>query len=75
MNGNFECRFCMNVSNEKCNVFNGCLSELERVNNYYLVDDVNSEEGSDPAVAQRIGLGWKAYNSMSMLCGKRHMEY
>ena len=35
MNGNSECRVCMNVSNEKSNkVLNGCLSELEKVNNY-----------------------------------------
>ena len=28
------------------------------------------------ADTRRIGLGWKAFNSMSsMLCGKTHMEY
>ena len=34
----------MNGSNEECkNVLNGCLSELERVNNYcYLGDNMNS---------------------------------
>ena len=30
-------------------------------------------EGSELAVTRRIGLGWKAFNSVSsMLCGKRH---
>ena len=32
MNGNFECRACMNVQNN-------CLSELERVNSCYLGDN------------------------------------
>ena len=72
MNGNFECKACMNVSNKVCNnVSNGCLRELEKVNNYcYLGDNMNGGRGS---VTRRIGLDWKAFNSMSsMLCGKRH---
>ena len=75
MNGNFECRVCMNGSNEECkNASNGCLGELERVNSYcYLGDNVNGGGGNELAVTQRIGLGWKAFNSVSsMLCGKRH---
>ena len=75
MNGNFECRVCMNGSNEECkNASNGCLGELERVNSYcYLGDNVNGGGGIELAVIRRIGLGWKAFNSVSsMLCGKRH---
>ena len=75
MNGNFECRVCMNVSNKVCNnVLKFRLSELERVNNYcYLRDNVNGGGGSELAVTRRIGLGWKAFNSMSpMLCDKRY---
>ena len=71
MNGSFECRACMNVSNKVCNnVLNVCLSELEKVNSYcYLEDNMNG-------VTCRIELGWKAFNGVSsMLCGKRHMEY
>ena len=65
MNGNFECRVCMNGSNEKCkNASNGCLGELERVNSYcYLGDNVNGGGGSELAVTRRIGLGWKTFNS------------
>ena len=46
MNGNFECRVCMNVSNKEGNkVSNGCLSESERVNNFcYLEDNMNGGE-------------------------------
>ena len=65
----------MNGSNEECeNASNGCLGELERVNSYcYLRDNVNGGRGSELAVTRRIGLGWKAFNSMSsMLCDKRH---
>ena len=53
---------------------NGCLSELEKVNSYcYLGDNANGGRRSEPVVTRRIGLGWKAFNSMSsMLCGKRH---
>ena len=75
MNGNVECRVCMNISNEKCNnVSNVCLSELEKANSYcYLGDNMNGGGGSELAITRRIGLGWKAFNSMSsMLCGKRH---
>ena len=75
MNENFECKVCMNGSNEKCkNVSNSFLSELERVNNYcYLGDNVNGGGGSELAVTRRIGLGWKAFNSVSsMLRGKKH---
>ena len=73
MNGNFECRVCMNGSNEECkNASNGCLGELEKVNIYcYLGNNVNGGGGSELAVTRRIGLGWKAFNSVSsMLCGK-----
>ena len=75
MNGNFECRVCMNGANvEYKNASNGCLGELERVNSYcYLRDNVNGGGGSELAVTRRIGLGRKAFNSVSsMLCGKRH---
>ena len=75
MNGNFGCRVCTNGANrEDKNVSNACLGELERVNSYcYLGDNVNGGGGSDLAVTRRIGLGWKAFNSVfSMLCGKRH---
>ena len=75
MNGNFECRVCINGANVECkNASNGCLGELERVNSYcYLGDNVNGGGGSELAVTRRIGLDWKAFNSVSsMLCGKRH---
>ena len=75
INGNFECRVCMKGANEECkNVSNSCLSELERVNNYFFLRDNMNEGGrSELAVTRRIGLGWKAFNSMSsMLCSKRH---
>ena len=51
MNGNFECRVCMNVSNKIFNkVLNVCLSELEKVNNYcYLGDNMKSGGGSELA--------------------------
>ena len=65
----------MNVSNKVCNnVLNVCLSELKRVDNFlYLVDNMNGGGKSELAVTRRIGLGWKAFNSMSsMLYGKRH---
>ena len=65
----------MNGANVECkNASNGCLDDLERVNSYcYLEDNVNSEGGSELAVTRMIGLGWKAFNSVSsMLCGKRH---
>ena len=78
MNGNFECRVCMNGANVECkNASNGCLGELERVNSYcYLGDNVNGGGRCELAVTRRIGLGWKAFNSVSsMLCGKTHMEY
>ena len=67
INGNFECRVCMNASN-------GCLSEMERVNSYcHLEDNVKGGGGSELAVTRRIGLGWKAFNSLSsVLCGKKH---
>ena len=50
------------------------MSELERVNGYfYQGDNMNGEGRSELAVTRKIGLGWKAFNSMSfMLCGKRH---
>ena len=72
MNGNFECRVCMNVSNKVCkNVSNVCLSELERRNNFCYIR--NGGRGKELIVIRRIGLGWKAFNSMfSMLCDKRH---
>ena len=56
----------MNVSNKVCNnVLNVCLSELERVNNFcYLGDNMNGGGGSELAVTRRIGLGWKAFNSI-----------
>ena len=75
MNGNFECRVCMNGANVKCkNASNGCLGELEKVNSYcYLGNKMKGRGGSELAVTRRIGLGWKAFNSVSsMLCGKRH---
>ena len=75
MNGNFECRVCMNGANVECkNASNGCLDELERVNSYcYLGDKVNGGGRSELAVTRRIALGWKAFNSVSsMLCGERH---
>ena len=78
INGNFECRVCMNGAKVECkNASNGCLRELERVNSYcYLKDNVNGGGGSELAVTRRIGLGWKAFNSVSsMLCCKTHMEY
>ena len=65
----------MNGANVECkNAPNSCLGELEGVNSYcYLGDNVNGEGGSELAVTRRIGLGWKALNSVSfMLCGKRH---
>ena len=65
----------MNGANVECkNASNGCLGELERINSYcYLGDEVNGGGGSELAVTRRIGLGWKAVNSVSsMLCGKRH---
>ena len=65
----------MNVSNKVCNnVLNVCLKELGRVNNFfYLRDNMNGGGGSELADTRRIGLGWKAFNSMSsMLCGKKH---
>ena len=65
----------MNVSNKVCNnVSSVCLSEMERLNNFcYLGDNMNGGGGSELVVTSRIGLGWKAFNSMSsMLCGKRH---
>ena len=57
----------MNVSNKVCNnVSNVFLSELERVNNFcYLGDNRNCGRGSELAVKRRIGLGWKAFKSMS----------
>ena len=59
MNGNFECRVCMNDSNEECkNVSNSSLIELEGVNIYcYLGDNINGGKGSELAVTRRIGLG------------------
>ena len=63
--------FKINFSNEKCNnVLNVCLSELERVNNFcYLGVNMNGGGGRELAVTRKIGLGWKAFNSMSsMLC-------
>ena len=75
INGNFECRVCMNGAKVECkNSSDGCLGELERVNSYcYLGDKMNGGGGSELAVTRRIGLGWKAFNSVSsMLCGKRH---
>ena len=75
MNGNFECRVCMNGAKVECkNALNGCLGELEKVNSYcYLRDNVNGGSGSELAVTRRIGLGWKVFNRVfSMLCGKRH---
>ena len=70
MNGNFECRVCMNVSHKVCNNFlNVCLSELERVNSYcYLGDNMNGGRESELAVTLRMmivlsrrgGLRWKA---------------
>ena len=63
----------MNGANVECkNSLNGCLGELETVNSY-LEDNVNGGRGSELAVTRKIGLGWKAFNSVSsMLCGKRH---
>ena len=59
----------MNDSSEECNNFSdGCLSELERVNSYcYLGDNMNGGGGSELAVTRRIGLDWKAFNSMSSM--------
>ena len=65
----------MNGANVECkNASNGCLGELERVNSYcYLGDNVNGGGGSELAVTRRIGLGRKAFNSVSsMLFDKRH---
>ena len=47
---------------------------MERVNTYcYLGDNMNGGRGSEFPVTRMIGLGWKAFNSLSsMLCGKRH---
>ena len=60
MNGNFECRVCMNGANVECkNASNGCLGELERVNSYcYLGDNVNGGGGSELAcyMKDRTGL-------------------
>ena len=75
MNGNFECRVCMNASNELCkNAWHGCLHRLERVNiSCYLREKMNSGGRSELAVTRRIKLDWKAEDSMSsMLCDKRH---
>ena len=65
----------MNALNMVCkNILNVCLSELGRVNNFcYLGDNMNGERGSELVVTRRIGLGWKAFNSMSsMLRDKRY---
>ena len=50
------------------------LSELEREDNFcYLGDTVNGGGGSELVVTRRVGLDWKAFNTMSsMLCGKRY---
>ena len=67
----------MNASMEECNdALNNFMNEMERVNNYcYLGDNMNGERGSELAVTRRIGLGWKAFNSMSSMWQKTHMEY
>ena len=73
VNRNFEFMVCMNSLNEEFyNLSSVCLSELERVNNFfYLGDNMNGGRGK-LAVTQRIGLGWKAFNSIfSILCSKR----
>ena len=56
MNGNFECRVCMNGGNVECkNASNGCLGDSETVNSYcYLGDNVNGGGGSELAVTRRI---------------------
>ena len=37
---------------------------------------MNGGRGNELAITRRVGLGCKAYNSMSsILCGKIHMEY
>ena len=53
----------MNGLIKECNdVSNGCLSELERENN------MSGKGGRELAITRKIGLGWKAFNSMpSML--------
>ena len=64
----------MNVSNKECNnVLNGCLGELERVNNFFNQgDNINGGGESELVVTRRKRLNWKAFNSMFfMLCGKR----
>ena len=56
----------MNVSNKECNnALNFCFSELDRVNNFfYLGNNMNGGGGSDLDVTRRIGLEWKAFNSV-----------
>ena len=58
MHVNFECKACMNVSNDECNnVLNVCLSELKRVNSYYyLGNNMNGGRGSELSVTLRIRL-------------------
>ena len=44
INGNFECRVCMNVSNGECNnVLNVCLSNLKRVNSYCYLREIEED--------------------------------
>ena len=49
----------MNGSNEECmKDSNSCLSQLEKVNNYYYQgNNVNDGGGNKLAVTDRIGLG------------------
>ena len=47
----------MNGANEECNILNGCLSELDTVNNYfYLGNNMNGRGKSELAVTQKIVL-------------------
>ena len=69
MNGNFECRVCMNGSNEECkNASDGCLGELKRVNSYfYLVDNVNGGGGSERLLHEVSGWAGR-HSTVCLLC-------
>ena len=65
----------MNCLLEECtNYSDGCLSELKIVDNFfYLGNNIKSGSKSKVAGTGRIGLDWKAFNSMSFrLCGEKH---
>ena len=68
----------MNVSNEEGNnVSNGCLSELERVNDYfYLGNNKKWRERKSLAVTRKIGLGFEGIQRyVFSVVNKTHMNY